>query len=191
MGRESAWLLPPIPSPDTMSPSPFLQSDGCFDSPDVLSGSKVCKTESRAETTQICSSEVATRVFVVTFSLSCARSGSLPLESSEWFRNQCTGDGDLIVPTLRPCFPVGLVESCDPVVFPWVQGAAGAAAAAVRDSFGEYWDQTPEGGGTEVTVSSPMAWASLGTLYSRGAAGRLAPLSWHAELSALGVGGRG
>ena len=46
-----AWVSHPIPSPNTMSSSPFLPGDGCSDSlvSNVLSGSKVCKTESRAE----------------------------------------------------------------------------------------------------------------------------------------------
>lgn len=44
--------------------------------------------QSGAETTQISCFEVATTVFVVTFSLNCARNGSLSLGSSEWIRRQ-------------------------------------------------------------------------------------------------------
>lgn len=44
--------------------------------------------------------EVAATVFVVTFSLNCARNGSLPLGSSEWIRRQHTSNDGLTVPLL-------------------------------------------------------------------------------------------
>lgn len=102
-----AWVWHPIPSPSTTSPSPFLLGDSSSDSPisDVLSGSKVCKTESGAEMSQISSSEVATTVFAVTFPLSCARNRSLPLGSPQSFRRWCTRD--LIVPCSVPMVSCG------------------------------------------------------------------------------------
>lgn len=103
-----AGVLYPILSPNTMSPSPFLPGDGCSDSSisSVLSDSKACKTESRgAENAQVSSSEVAVTAFAVTFPVSCARNGSLPLGSPERSRSQCTGNSDLIVPTVGPCCP--------------------------------------------------------------------------------------
>lgn len=68
---------------------------------------------------QISYFEVATTVFVVTFSLNCARNGELPASGELWIRRQCTGSDDLTVPTL------GLDESCDLIVFPSAWGTAG------------------------------------------------------------------
>lgn len=119
------WVSHPIPCLSTVSPSPFLPGDGCSDSPisDVLSGSKVCKTESGAETAPISSSEVATTAFVVTFPLSCARNRSMPLGSPEWLRSWCPGDDDLAISALGPRSPAGLAESYRPCSWCWEQQA--------------------------------------------------------------------
>ena len=131
----------PIPTPNTVSLSPFLLGDRGSDSPisSVLSGSKVCKNreQSGAETTQVSSSEVATTALVVTFPLSSARSGSLPSGSPEQFGSWCWEMATVL------SLLWGLAASCHPVTeHPEMHTGSGRRCCRCLRSgpFAERWD---------------------------------------------------